>query len=159
MKKSLLIALSALFILFSCGPGKTVYTETKKTFRGEWVLQSISYPSHEGIYNVTLFNNAPAECFRQSIWTFGNNRGTYSLQGEECDPVMGFFNWEILNTQDSKGIYDFLLKPTTSTYNSTTGGEGFKLYVLSLSEKEMVWEQSVILEGREFVIRMKFTGL
>jgi hypothetical protein len=157
MKK--LLCLLFLAFLISCGPGKTRPVQVKKTFGGNWALESITYPTHDGLYNVTLFNTASADCFRNSLWTLNEETGTYSLQGEECARTMEYFKWQINRNNDSRGIYDLLLIPANSRFESTTGVEGFQLNVLSLSENNMVWEQSVILEGRDFVIRMEFIRL
>jgi hypothetical protein len=51
------------------------------------------------------------------------------------------------------------LKPTDSRYKSTTGDQGFRLNLVSLTETSMVWQQTVTLEGKPFVIRMNFTKL
>ncbi|MGB8705010.1 MAG: lipocalin family protein [Gillisia sp.] len=158
--KKLLIILSAALLVVSCGPGKQA-TEARKTFKGDWVLDNISYPNNSGEFNVTLFNDASASCFRGSTWSFvsNNNTGTYTLQGPDCDNGKRFFVWSIDSENSGMGVFDFLLKPTDSKWNSTTGNEGFRLNLVSLSQTTMVWEETVTLEGSPFVIRMNFTKL
>ncbi|MFD1095930.1 lipocalin [Salegentibacter chungangensis] len=159
MKKILM--LSALVILaVACGPSK-VAKEARKTFDGSWTLTSVTYPQNTGQFNVTLFNDATASCFENSTWNFisNNNRGTYQVQGMDCSSGNSYFIWSIDEENTPEGMYDFLLKPTNEDYKSTTGNQGFRLNLKSLTDNNMVWEQTVSLEGEPFVIRMNFSKL
>ena len=148
------------FLVISCGPTK-VAKEARKTFDGNWTLTNITYPNNTGEFDVTLFNEATASCFTNSTWDFvsNNNRGTYTVQGMGCDGGTRYFIWSIDGETAAAGMYDFLLKPTNEKYKSTTGNEGFRLSLTSLSENAMVWEQTVMLEGSPFTIRMNFSKL
>lgn len=159
MKKIIFLLIAAVFVV-SCGPSRTA-TEARKTFRGDWVLNSITYPNNPGNFNVTLFNDASASCFQGSMWSFvsNNNTGTYTLQGPTCNAGERYFNWSIDEENTPEGMYDFLLKPTDANNRSTTGGQGFRINLVSLSDATMTWEQTVTLEGKPFVIRMDFTKL
>ncbi|MFV8225810.1 lipocalin [Christiangramia aquimixticola] len=159
MKKILILIVTATF-LASCGTSK-VAKEARKTFDGNWILTGVTYPNNPGDFNVTLFNEASASCFRNSSWDFvsNNNRGTYSVTGSGCDGDTNYFIWSIDEENNSAGVYDFLLKPTNNNYKSTTGNQGFRLNLKSLSESNMVWEQTVSLDGSPFTIRMNFVKL
>ncbi len=159
MKKLLILIFSAA-ILTSCGTSK-VAREARKTFDGNWTLTSITYPNNAGDFNVTLFNEASASCFEGSTWDFvsNNNRGSYNVTGVGCEGDTNYFIWSIDEENTPAGIYDFLLKPTNEDYKSTTGNEGFRLNLKSLSDTNMVWEQTVSLDGSPFTIRMNFTKL
>lgn len=159
MKKILFISVMALLV-FSCGPSKTA-REARATFNGNWTLTSITYPNSSGQFNVTLLNDAQANCFENSTWNFvsNNNRGTYTLNGSNCDMSSRNFIWSIDEENTPEGIYDFLLKPTDENYKSTTGNQGFRLNLRSLSGDQMTWEQTVTLDGSPFVIRMNFTRI
>lgn len=158
--RKLLFVLATVLLTVSCGPTK-VATEARKTFKGEWVLNDVTYPNNTGIYNVTLFNDASAACFRGSTWSFvpNNNTGIYTTQGTDCTAGERYFRWSIDEENTPDGMFDFLLKPTDSRYKSTTGDQGFRLNLVSLTETSMVWQQTVTLEGKPFVIRMNFTKL
>ena len=158
--KKFLILLSAVALIASCGPSK-VAKEARKTFDGNWTLTSVTYPNNPGEFNVTLFNEASASCFENSTWDFvsNNNRGTYSVTGVGCDGDTNYFIWSIDEENTPAGVYDFLLKPTNEDYKSTTGNQGFRLNLKSLSDTNMVWEQTVSLDGSPFTIRMNFTKL
>lgn len=156
--KKMMFVLTAALLIASCGPSK-VATEARKTFKGDWVLNNITYPQNTGNFDVTLFNDATAGCFEGSTWSFvsNNNTGTYETQGPTCTAGERFFRWSIDEENTPSGMFDFLLKPTDDNYKSTTGDQGFRLNLRSLSDTEMVWEQTVTLEGKPFVIRMNFT--
>ncbi len=159
MKKTSILFFLCLLIA-ACGPSKVV-KEARKTFDGEWILTSVTYPNNSGEFNVTLFNEASASCFENSTWDFvsNNNRGNYEVRGVGCDQESNYFIWSIDEENTPVGVYDFLLKPTNEDYKSTTGNQGFRLNLKSLSDTNMVWEQTVSLEGSPFTIRMNFTKL
>ncbi|MFN4763588.1 lipocalin family protein [Gillisia sp. Q332] len=158
--RKLLFILATVVLTVSCGPTK-VATEARKTFKGDWVLNDVTYPNNTGIYNVTLFNDASTACFRGSTWSFvsNNNTGTYTAQGVDCTAGERYFRWSIDEENTPSGMFDFLLKPTDNRYKSTTGDQGFRLNLVALTETSMVWQQTVNLEGKPFVIRMNFTKL
>jgi hypothetical protein len=158
--KKLIFIFAATLLVAACGPSK-VATEARKTFKGDWVLNNVTYPNNTGIYNVTLFNDASAGCFTGSTWSFvsNNNTGTYTPQGIDCTAGERYFVWSIDEGNTTAGMYDFLLKPTDSRHKSTTGNQGFRLNLISLTDSAMSWEQTVILEGKPFVIRMNFTKI
>lgn len=158
MKKYLLLFTLALLIA-SCGGTSKVAKEARKTFDGNWRLTSVTYPNNSGEFNVTLFNEASASCFENSTWDFvsNNNRGTYSVSGMDCNADTNYFIWSIDEENTPAGMYDFLLKPTNDDYKSTTGNQGFRLSLKSLTDTNMVWEQTVSLEGSPFTIRMNFS--
>lgn len=153
----MILGFVAIF-LAACGPSKTA-KEARKTFDGEWTLTSVTYPNSSGEFDVTLLNDANASCFENSTWDFvsNNNRGSYTVQGTNCSGGERNFIWSIDEENTPEGIFDFLLKPTDEDYKSTTGNQGFRMNLKSLSKSEMVWEQSVMLEGSPFVIRMNFS--
>jgi hypothetical protein len=159
--KKLLFILTAALLIASCGPTRQA-TEARKTFKGDWVLNEVTYPNNQGNFNVTLFNEATASCFRGSTWSFvsNNNTGTYTLQGPDCmNTGDRYFNWSIDEENTAAGTFDFLLKPTDERNRSTTGNQGFRINLVQLSENLMTWEQTVTLEGSPFKIRMNFTKL
>ncbi|MCF4101594.1 lipocalin family protein [Gillisia sp. M10.2A] len=158
--KKILFILSAALLIVSCGPSK-VATEARKTFKGDWSLNSVTYPQSTGTFNVTLFNDASADCFKGSNWSFvsNNNTGFYTVQGANCSAGKRNFVWSIDEENTPVGTFDFLLKPTDEKHKSTTGNQGFRINLVSLTETTMIWEQTVTLEGKPFVIRMNFTKL
>ncbi|MFV8282183.1 lipocalin [Christiangramia marina] len=157
--KKIFILLATIGLLASCGGTSKVAKEARKSFDGQWTLTSVTYPNNPGQFNVTLFNEAQASCFENSNWDFvsNNNRGTYTVSGTGCDGQTNQFIWSIDEENTPQGIYDFLLKPTNEDYKSTTGNEGFRLNLQSLTDTNMTWSQTVSLDGSPFTIEMNFT--
>ncbi|WP_295180443.1 lipocalin family protein [uncultured Christiangramia sp.] len=157
--KKIFILLATIGLLASCGGTSKVAKEARKSFDGQWTLTSVTYPNNPGQFNVTLFNEAQASCFENSNWDFvsNNNRGTYTVSGTGCDGETNQFIWSIDEENTPQGIYDFLLKPTNEDYKSTTGNEGFRLNLQSLTDTNMTWSQTVSLDGSPFTIKMNFT--
>lgn len=158
--KKLLFVITAALLIASCGPSK-VATQARKSFDGNWMMNSVTYPNNTGIFDVTLFNDASANCFEGSSWKFvsNNNQGNYNVSGADCTAGERNFNWSVDEENSTAGSFDFLLKPTDSKNRSTTGDQGFRLNLVSLSDTSMIWEQTVTLEGKPFVIRMNFTKI
>src|SRR5690606_25852415 len=128
----------------SCGASQ-VEREARKTFNGTWTLNNISFPGNSEELQVTLFNDATADCIRNSSWNFisNNNTGTYVTSNPQCDSNTRFFIWSIDEVNAEAGTYNLLLKPTNSDNNSTTGNQGFRINLITLTDTNMVWEQSV----------------
>lgn len=143
---------------FSCGPGKVV-DEARKTIDGTWNLTSISFPGSSENLEVELFNDATASCLEGSNWYFvsNNNTGYYSVEDMECNTETRYFRWSVNAVNPTTGNFDFLLKPTNSDYDSTTGDSGFRINLVTLDATNMVWEQTVSFEGNPFTIRMNFS--
>lgn len=156
MKKIILILIVAVFI-GSCGSGNVV-REARKTVNGDWVLTSITYPGSTGDFNVTLFEDTTAACLKNSQWNFvsNNNTGSYVPAGLQCNTEPRFFIWSVNEVDASTGNYDFMLKPTDEDFNSTTGNQGFRINIVTLTGTEMIWEHTVRFEGEPFTIRMNF---
>ncbi len=144
--------------LFNCGASKTVRL-SKKTIKGQWVMNSINY-SEAGTYNVTLLNDTTKECFEQSTWQFipNNNTGTYNIVNDNCSNGERNFIFTIKEVDETTGLYSFLLKPTNAKGKSETN-QGFRLKLSTLSETNMQWQQTVSLEGKPFTINMNFSKL
>ena len=154
--KKLVIALSILLIVVSCGTSKTVRT-SKKVIKGNWVLSSITY-SQAGTYNTTLLNDASKSCFEGSTWQFipNNNTGIYTINDTSCSTGERHFVFTIQEVNAETGLYDFLLKPTDEKHKSETN-QGFRLKLSALSDTAMQWQQSVNVSGSSLTINMNFT--
>lgn len=163
MKKFLLL-IAVVALASSCGTSTgTIAKSTKgtrlanKVIKGEWLLSSITY-NRQGKYDVVLFNDTSKDCFEGSYWKFvpNNYRGTYSVEKAGCAMGNRHFIFSVQEVDKASGYYDFLLKPTNEKYQSETNA-GFRIHLAYLSDTEMVWEQTVSLDGTPFVISMKFT--
>lgn len=144
--------------LMSCGSSKTV-RDSKKVIKGSWTLNTITY-SQPGTYNVTLLNDVSKACFEGSTWQFvpNNNTGTYTISNSSCSNGERYFVFTIQEIDEATGLYDFLLKPTNEKYKSETN-QGFRLSLTQISETNMQWQQTVIVDGQSFTINMNFLKL
>lgn len=154
--KKIALMLFMLSILVSCGTSAVV-KEANATMKGDWVLNSITYPGNETALKVTLFNDVSSECLENSRWNFisNNHTGSYVPFGMNCGNDPRFFRWSIKEVNAAAGNYDFMLKPTDADFKSATD-EGFRINLTNLDENQMVWEQTITFEGEPFTIRMNF---
>ena len=152
--------LTVLFfsLLLSCGASKTV-KESRKTIKGEWVLNTINY-SEAGTYKVSLFNDVSKACFEQSTWQFipNNYSGTYSIDKTDCNSGLRNFNFTIQEIDEATGLYNFLLKPTDAKGKSESN-QGFRLKLAQLSDTNMQWQQTITVDGKPFTINMNFSKI
>lgn len=144
--------------LVSCGTTKTV-RDSKKVIKGNWTLNSIDY-SETGTYNVTLFNDVSKTCLEGSTWQFipNNNTGNYIINDISCSAGERYFVFTIQEIDETTGLYDFLIKPTSEKGKSETN-QGFRLKLNALSETNMQWQQTVTVDNKPFIIIMNFTKL
>lgn len=156
MRHLILLLLTATLI--SCGTSKTV-RDSRKTIKGDWTLNSITY-SEAGTYNVILLNDVSKACFEGSTWSFvpNNNTGIYNINNAACNMGERYFVFTIKEVDEASGLYEFLLKPTNSKYKSETN-QGFNLKLTALSETNMQWQQTVMVENKPFTISMNFSKL
>ncbi len=156
MKRILLLLIT--MGLMSCGSSKTV-RDSKKVIKGSWTLNTITY-SQSGTYNVTLLNDVSKACFEGSTWQFvpNNNTGTYTISNTNCTNGERYFVFTIQEIDETTGLYDFLLKPTNEKHKSETN-QGFRLSLTQISETNMQWQQTVVIDGQSFIINMNFIKL
>ncbi|MBD0823451.1 MULTISPECIES: lipocalin family protein [Aestuariibaculum] len=153
-----IILLFVAVTMMACGGSKTVRV-SKKVIKGNWSLNTITY-SKAGTYDVTLLNDASKSCFEGSTWQFipNNNTGVYSIGKYACESGDRHFIFTIDEVDKTTGLYDFLLKPTDEKGNSETN-KGFRLSLTSLSDTQMQWQQTVIVDNQPFTISMNFDKL
>ncbi|WP_298484898.1 lipocalin family protein [uncultured Maribacter sp.] len=153
--KHILILLFSISLI-SCGTSKTVRL-SHKVIKGNWNLNQVTY-SEPGIYNVTLLNDADKDCFEGSSWQFipNNNTGVYTISKSNCAVGNRNFIFTIKEIDEATGLYNFLLKPTDSK-NKSQNNVGFRLNLAQLTESDMVWTQTLTVDGKPFTISMIFS--
>ena len=158
MKKIILLTL--ITILVSCSASQKTIISAKKTLKGEWSLDNISY-DRSGIFEVKLYNDASAECLTGGIWKFipNNNTGLYTVNETQCTST-GPRNFRFTIPQPTEnGNYNFLFKPINEKKKSTNNDKGYRMMLTHLDDATMTWTQTVSLEGEPFVITMNFNKL
>ena len=154
--RHLILIVFSIFLL-SCGSTKTV-RQSKTILKGDWVLQNVTH-SQDGVFNVTLLQDASKECFEGSTWQFipNNNTGNYTFTSANCDNEKRYFIFTIQEKDVEAGLYDFLLKPTNEKKKSETNNSGFRFQLSQLSENSLTLQQNVTVDGAPFKINMNFT--
>lgn len=157
-----IIFLLFTLLLASCGtlvPSSQSNGESKTPQRvidGKWTLESVTYNQKEK-YEITLLNDTSKDCFEGSVWEFApeNNRGTYRINHNDCSVGERNFVFVIQNKDRNSGYYEFSLKPTDEKYQSETS-QGVVFQLVHLSGRTMIWEQTLKVDGKHFVISMNF---
>ncbi|WP_103068292.1 lipocalin family protein [Aquimarina sediminis] len=155
MKK--LMLLLVVVLLASCNTTQQTVIAAKKTLKGKWSLDKISY-DRDGVFAVNLYNDAPSECFAGSFWRFvpNNNTGSYELYESSC-VSKGLRNFRFtIPKPEANGEYSFLFKPINEKKKSTNNNAGYRMLLQHLDESTMTWTMTVSLEGKPFVITMNF---
>lgn len=155
MKNMFLLALVVVLGL-ACNPPKVVQ-DSYKVMKGYWTLDEITYDA-PGKYNITLFNDATAECFEGSTWQFipNNNTGNYTIENSDCDSGERHFIFTVQEIDKQSGLYDFMLKPTAERKKSDSNA-GYRLKLAQLGDVSMTWQQTVQVDGKPFTINMRFS--
>lgn len=158
MKKLMLMLVVVL--LASCNTTQQTVIAAKKTLKGEWSLDKISY-DRQGIFEVNLYNDASAECFTGSVWKFipNNNTGKYEVNQSSCVST-GARNFRFtIPKPEANGDYSFLFKPINEKKKSTNNNAGYRMLLQHLDGTTMTWTMTVSLEGKPFVITMNFNKI
>lgn len=158
MKRLLMLLIVTLLV--SCSASQKTIIAAKKTLKGEWSLDKISY-DRSGVFEVTLYNDASAECLTGGIWKFipNNNTGKYTVNENQCTST-GARNFRFTIPEPSEnGEYSFLFKPIDEKKKSTNNNKGYRMTLKHLDATTMTWTQTVSLEGKPFVITMDFNKI
>ena len=158
--RKILLLVSVVIFTISCSTPKTVI-QSKKVLKGYWSLDNVTY-DETGTFNVTFFNDTSRECLEGTNWRFipNNNSGVYTVENGNCPTGDRNFIFAIQEIDQSTGLYDFLLKPTTRAGKPNKGSSvGFRLRLAQLNETNMRWEQTVQLDGKPFKINMNFSKI
>ena len=155
MRPLILIVFSVL--LLACSTTKTV-RQSKSMLKGDWVLQNVNY-NQNGVFNVTLLQDATKACFEGSSWQFipNYNTGNYVFSSTNCNNEKRYFIFTIEEKDAQAGLYDFLLKPTNVKKKSQSNNSGFRLQLTMLTDSSMTLQQTVTVDGSPFQINMNFT--
>lgn len=158
MKK--LFFMLIVILLASCGTTQKTIISAKKTLKGEWSLDKISY-DRDGIFEVNLYNDASAECFTGSTWKFipNNNTGVYLINQSTCVSTGGRNFRFTIPKPESDGDFSFMFKPINEKKKSTNNNQGYRMSLKHLDDATMTWAMTVSLEGKPFVITMNFNKI
>lgn len=157
MKYTFIIMLS--LVLTSCGPAYLA-NKVEKNFKGDWNLESVTFPDSSGFFDVELYNVADVNCFKNSLWKFvpNNSTGEFTLVEDSCTQEKQKFTWYI-DSETAKNTYPEILMKVTTGEKARRVNQGTRIRIKSLLADEMIWEQSAIFNGEEIKIQMTFSKL
>lgn len=157
MKYTLTIIVA--FLLTSCGASYQA-NKVEKSFKGEWNLESISYPDSSGLFDVELFNTSNVSCFENSVWKFipNNSTGSFILDGNNCTKTEQEFIWYLDKATAQNLNPEMLLKVTTGQ-KARKVDTGTRIKIKTLLANQMVWEQNAMFKGNQIKIQMTFSKL
>ena len=150
------MALMALLVT-SCSISKTARGQ-RAVIDGAWMLDNIVYENETRALSAVLFNDVRDICFEGSEWFFRNNNstGTYTItQGSLCQGGERFFRWSVVeDEQNSAGQLQF--KFIDQKRNDISGGYGYRLRIVTLTENAMALKSSVTVEGQPVTVLYQF---
>lgn len=145
------------FLLTSCG-SSYLANKVERNFKGDWVLESVSFPDSSGFFDVELYDVADVNCFQNSIWKFipNNSTGEFTLDGNDCTKSKQKFTWYV-DAKTAKDTYPEMLFKVTTGQKAKNVNEGVRIRIKSLLADEMVWEQMAMFKGKEIKVEMRFS--
>ncbi|MEZ4810878.1 MAG: lipocalin family protein [Allomuricauda sp.] len=153
----LIIALAGLF-LTSCSVSKSARTQ-RNLFSGSWTLDNISYENNSGNFKSVIFNDAEDICFEGSDWFFrdNNSTGRYTIaQSTLCQGGDRFFRWSVVEpSQNYSSQLQF--KFIDDKRKDISGGFGYRLNIVSLTEQAMTLKSNVSVDGQPVTIVYEFS--
>lgn len=158
MKKSLFFIALAGILLGSCSISKTA-REQRNLFSGTWNLDNVSYENNSGNFKSVLFNDAEDICFVDSEWFFrdNNSTGRYTLdQSSLCQGGDRFFRWSVVEpTANYTSQLQF--KFIDDRRKDISGGLGYRLNIVSLTEQAMTLKSNVSVDGQPVTVVYQFS--
>lgn len=147
------------FLLTSCGSAYLA-NKVESQFKGDWVLESVSFPDSSGFFDVEFYGVADINCFQNSIWKFipNNSTGEFTLDGNNCPKARQKFTWYV-DSATAKNTYPEILLKVTTGQKAKNVDRGTRIRIKSLLEDRMVWEQSTMFNDEEITIEMIFSKL
>lgn len=147
-------------ILFSSCGSSYLANKIEREFKGDWVLESVTFPDSSGFFDVELFEVADISCFQNSIWKFvpNNSTGEFTLDGDSCAKTKNRLTWYV-DSETAKNTYPEVLMKVTTGQKAKDVSQGTRIRIKSLLENEMVWEQKTKFNNKEIKVEMTFTKI
>lgn len=145
-------------LLTSCSISKMA-RQQRGLIHGSWTLDNVVYKNHTTALSAVLFNDVRDICFEGSDWFFRNNNstGTYTIAlGSLCQGGERFFRWSVV--EDQQGYASQLqFKFIDQKRNDTSGGYGYRLRIVNLTEHAMTLSSSVTVAGQPVTVLYQLT--
>merc|ERR1712000_108698 len=158
IKKSiLLLAMMGIFIS-SCSVSKSA-RDQRNLLSGTWNLDNVYYENNSGNFKSVIFNDVEDICFEDSQWFFrdNNSTGRYTIkQSSLCQGGDRFFRWSVVEpTANYSSQLQF--KFVDENRKDISGGYGYRLNIVSLSEQSMTLNSNVSVDGQPVTIVYEFS--
>ncbi len=157
VKQFIFVALAGI-LLASCSVSKSARTQ-RNLFSGTWSLDNISYENNSGNFKSVIFNDAEDICFEGSDWFFrdNNSTGRYTIaQSTLCQGGDRFFRWSVVEpSQNYSSQLQF--KFIDENRKDISGGYGYRLNIVSLTEQAMTLKSNVSVDGQPVTIVYEFS--
>ena len=157
VKQFFFVALAGIF-LASCSVSKSARTQ-RNLMSGTWSLDNISYENNSGNFKSVIFNDAEDICFEGSDWFFrdNNSTGRYTIaQSTLCNGGDRFFRWSVVEpSQNYSSQLQF--KFIDENRKDISGGYGYRLNIVSLTEQAMTLKSNVSVDGQPVTIVYEFS--
>ena len=147
-----LCLLASLFTI-SCktqsGATDSSLSVSKGNIKGNWVVTDISFDGIPQHSKVTVFDEAPYNCFKGSQWVLPNNEtnGSYTLTSTDggCSTATQPIVWSIYK---AGGSNMFQFKKIGGGVKSKNVTEGYRVEISSVDKTTMVWRAAVNFEDK-----------
>jgi len=157
MKKTTLsLVMLVAIIMSSCSLSKDNKTY-RSTINGTWELSDVSFQNNSGMFKSVLFNDAEDICFEGSEWFFraNNSTGSYTINSAgNCPAGTRNIRWSVVEREN--GINQFQFKFIDEKRNDISGGLGYRLDIVSLSESTMQLRSNVTVDGQPVSVVYQF---
>jgi hypothetical protein len=146
MKKILFLAVLSL-VMFSCKTSSVTNKKLDKgaqvAMKGNWVINSVSYPGSE-VIKVNSFQLADSKCFEGSTWKFisNNNKGNMALTANNCPSFSSPITW-FVNKDDQ-----FVLKVLDAGEKAKKVRDGYILNVSNQTKDSFQLIDKINVEGK-----------
>ncbi|HZH54564.1 MAG TPA: hypothetical protein VFD72_02845 [Sphingobacteriaceae bacterium] len=125
----------------------------KNGVRGQWYLTSIDKENFPAEYVVkSLFDEAPPECFVESVWNLplnGKGNITFTSEGRLCAPgAVRNIQWSIYNPGRGAGEPQFQFKKIYPGDNPRNVVTGYRLDLAYADDEQLRMVMHVPLDGR-----------
>ncbi|MAU14494.1 MAG: hypothetical protein CMH46_03025 [Muricauda sp.] len=158
LKRSLLLITVMGLLFSSCSVSKSARTQ-RNLFSGTWNLDNVYYENNTGNFKSTIFNDAEDICFEDSEWFFrdNNSTGRYTIkQSSLCQGGDRFFRWSVVEPEQNYQS-QLQFKFIDENRKDISGGYGYRLNIVSLSEQSMTLNSNVSVDGQPVTIVYEFS--
>lgn len=155
MKKTVVLTIFLIGFLSSCSSTK-VARQSERGLRGDWTLSKITNSEGSLVNLSNLLGNNSEKCLEGSQWHLvaNNNKGHYTLSGNNCTSEAKEINW---HNEEENGVTYFWFKNIGKDQKARKVLSGYKLKIESITETAAHLSQEVPFENGKIVVNYFFS--